>query len=62
MGVDPESALKAANRKFRPRFAFIERELARAGRMPADATLEEMEASGAGQERGSKPSGEGHQP
>jgi|SRR5687767_170220 MazG family protein len=44
MGVDPESALKAANRKFRRRFAFIERELARAGRMPADATLAEMEA------------------
>ena len=44
LGVDPESALKAANRKFRSRFAFIERELTRAGRMPADATLEEMEA------------------
>jgi MazG family protein len=44
VGVDPESALKAANRKFRRRFAFIEQALARAGRTPADAALAEMEA------------------
>jgi MazG family protein len=44
IGVDPESALKAANRKFRRRFAFIEQALARAGRTPAEATLAEMEA------------------
>jgi MazG family protein len=44
LGTDPESALKAANRKFRRRFAFIERELARRGRTPAEATLDEMEA------------------
>ena len=43
-GVDPESALKSANRKFRRRFAFIEQALARGGRAPADATLDEMEA------------------
>jgi uncharacterized protein YabN with tetrapyrrole methylase and pyrophosphatase domain len=43
IGVDPESALKSANRKFRRRFAFIERGLAREGRTPAEATLDEME-------------------
>jgi len=43
LGVDPESALKAANRKFRRRFAHIEQSLARRGRTPADSTLEEME-------------------
>jgi MazG family protein len=44
IGADPESALKAANRKFRRRFAFIEQALSRQGRAPAAATLEEMEA------------------
>lgn len=44
IGADPESALKAANRKFRRRFAFIERALAQGGRTPADATLAEMES------------------
>jgi MazG family protein len=44
IGADPESALKSANRKFRRRFAFIERELARRGRTPAQSTLEEMES------------------
>ena len=44
VGADPESALKAANRKFRRRFAFIERELARRGRTPSESTLEEMES------------------
>jgi ATP diphosphatase len=44
LGADPESALKSANRKFRRRFAFIERELARRGRGPAQSTLEEMES------------------
>jgi MazG family protein len=44
IGADPESALKSANRKFRRRFAFIERELARRGRSPAESTLDEMES------------------
>ena len=44
VGADPERALKAANRKFRRRFAFIEEALSRSGRAPSDATLEEMEA------------------
>jgi len=42
--VDPESALKAANRKFRRRFRFVEDGLRATGRKPAEATLEEMEA------------------
>jgi MazG family protein len=42
-GVDPESALKSANRKFRRRFAHIEARLAQDARKPADSTLEEMD-------------------
>jgi MazG family protein len=42
-GVDPESALKSANRKFRRRFRHVEERLAADGRKPADSTLEEMD-------------------
>ena len=42
--VDPEAALRATNDKFERRFRHIERRLAEAGRTPADASLEEMEA------------------
>jgi tetrapyrrole methylase family protein/MazG family protein len=42
-GVDPESALKAANRKFRRRFRHVEDALGKDGRKPADSTLEEMD-------------------
>jgi len=42
--VDPEAALRATNDKFERRFRHIEKRLAEAGRKPADATLEEMEA------------------
>jgi MazG family protein len=41
--VDAETALKAANRKFRRRFRFVEDRLAGDGRRPADSTPEEME-------------------
>jgi MazG family protein len=44
LGVDPESALKAANRRFRRRFGHVERGLAERGREPAGASLEEMDA------------------
>jgi uncharacterized protein YabN with tetrapyrrole methylase and pyrophosphatase domain len=55
-GVDPESALKSANRKFRRRFRHIEKRLREGGRKPADSTLEEMdrlwdEAKGAERDR-----------
>jgi MazG family protein len=56
IGADPESALKAANRKFRRRFAFIEQTLSRRGRTPAEATLEEMEALWEEAKAGEKPS------
>lgn len=42
--IDPETALRACNRKFERRFGFIERELAAQGREPQQATLDEMEA------------------
>jgi len=42
-GVDPESALKAANRKFRRRFRHVEERLRADGRKPADSTLDEMD-------------------
>ena len=41
--VNPELALKRANRKFRERFGYIERELRAQGRTLDDSTLEEME-------------------
>ncbi len=42
--IDPENALRKCNRKFRNRFAFIERELESAGNNLEAATLEEMDA------------------
>ena len=42
--VDPETALRSANAKFTRRFKFIEDELQAAGRNPAGASLDEMEA------------------
>lgn len=44
LGVDPESALKAANRKFRRRFRYVEDRLREQGKKPADSDLEEMDA------------------
>jgi len=42
--VDPESALRAANAKFIRRFKVIEGELAKRGKTPDEASLDEMEA------------------
>ena len=44
LGVDPEVALKKANRKFTERFKFMEQEMARQGRRLAEAPREEMES------------------
>jgi MazG family protein len=44
LGVDPESALKSANRKFRRRFRHIEDRLREGGRTPTDSNLAEMDA------------------
>ncbi len=41
--IDPEAALRGTNDKFERRFRYIESQLAKDGRKPADATLEEME-------------------
>ena len=43
LGVDPEAALRSANGKFVRRFRSIEAALAKDGRKPEDATLEEMD-------------------
>lgn len=43
LGVEPETALKRTNRKFRKRFKFIEDELKQTGTMLEDASLEEMD-------------------
>jgi len=42
--IDSESALKRANRKFKNRFRHMEGQLAKQGRNPEQASLEEMEA------------------
>jgi MazG family protein len=44
LGVDPESALKTSNRKFRRRFRYIEDRLRDEGRKPADSDHIEMDA------------------
>ena len=43
LGADPEAALRATNEKFEHRFDYIERELAAAGKTPAQSTLAEMD-------------------
>lgn len=43
LDVEPESALKLTNRKFRTRFKFIEKELELAGKKPDQASLAEMD-------------------
>jgi uncharacterized protein YabN with tetrapyrrole methylase and pyrophosphatase domain len=44
LGVDPESALREANTRFRRRFASIEAEAQKAGRALSEMSLEELEA------------------
>lgn len=44
LGLEPESLLKRANRKFRRRFQWMEAQLAHENRKPAETSLEEMEA------------------
>jgi MazG family protein len=44
LALDPESALRKTNRKFRRRFEYLEDRLREQGRKPADASLEEMES------------------
>ena len=42
--VEPESALRKTNQKFRRRFQWIEKELQKVGKSPREATLAEMDA------------------
>jgi MazG family protein len=44
LSLDPESALRRTNRKFRRRFQYLEEKLRGQGRKPADASLAEMES------------------
>jgi nucleoside triphosphate diphosphatase len=44
LSLDPESALRKTNRKFRRRFQYLEERLREQGSKPADASLEEMES------------------
>ena len=44
LSLDPESALKRTNRKFRRRFQWVERQLENAGRSPHQASIEELES------------------
>ena len=44
LALDPESALKKTNRKFKRRFQWMEEQLGAAGRTAQDASMEELEA------------------
>jgi len=43
LAVDPESAVRKTNRKFRQRFGWVEEQLKKRGKKLQDSTLEEME-------------------
>lgn len=43
LNINPESALLSTIHKFEKRFAFIETELAKLGKTPAESNLEEMD-------------------
>ncbi|MGB7554375.1 MAG: MazG nucleotide pyrophosphohydrolase domain-containing protein, partial [Candidatus Korobacteraceae bacterium] len=44
LSLDPESALRKTNRKFRRRFEYLEEKLRQQGRKPSGASLNEMES------------------
>jgi len=44
LSLDPESALRKANRKFKRRFQWIEERLRSAGRAPQEASMDELES------------------
>ena len=43
MKVNPDEALRSTNQKFVSRFSFVEAELRKLGKLPQDASLEEMD-------------------
>ena len=44
LSLDPESALKKTNRKFKRRFQWMEEQLRRSGRTPQQASMDELES------------------
>src|SRR5690348_5082535 len=44
LSLDPESALKKTNRKFKRRFQWMEQRLRESGRNPEQATMDELES------------------
>ncbi|HKS75348.1 MAG TPA: nucleoside triphosphate pyrophosphohydrolase [Terriglobales bacterium] len=44
LAIDPESALKKTNRKFKRRFQWMEEQLRAKGQTPADASMDELES------------------
>ena len=44
LSVDPESALRSTNRKFRRRFGWMEEQLSKQGKTLEQSTMEEMES------------------
>ena len=44
LSLDPESALKKTNRKFKRRFQWMEEQLRTRGRTPQQATMDELES------------------
>jgi uncharacterized protein YabN with tetrapyrrole methylase and pyrophosphatase domain len=42
--IDPEAALRGCNSKFERRFRYVEQALLAEGKVPGEASLEEMEA------------------
>src|SRR5271167_921555 len=55
LSLDPESALRKTNRKFRRRFGWMEDQLRQRGRKPGDASLNEMESLWQESKRQEKP-------
>jgi ATP diphosphatase len=55
LSLDPESALRKTNRKFRRRFQYLEERLREQGRKPAGASLGEMESLWQESKRQEKP-------
>ena len=51
LSLDPESALKKTNRKFKRRFQWMEDQLRFSGRAPAEASMEELESLWQGAKR-----------
>tara|TARA_R110002094_G_scaffold194547_1_gene167856 strand:+ start:98 stop:964 length:867 start_codon:yes stop_codon:yes gene_type:complete len=56
LNIDPEEALRAANKKFQRRFEGVEQKLAAMGKTPAQSNLDEMDALWDAVKQNEKPS------